>query len=184
MEPFDLTRAAAYGVVSALQEVYPALDFSIKWPNDILIGPCKLAGILIETLWSGGRLERAIVGVGLNVYDRPVLTGVPAARHPTCLADHVSLPNDEPTRLALLNRLLDGLSWGFSTLATGSVHRLRMLYDGKLYRLGQLTTFRIASDEAVCSAVVSGTQPAGELILRFAEGTQVFFEQKSLQWLD
>jgi BirA family biotin operon repressor/biotin-[acetyl-CoA-carboxylase] ligase len=184
LEPFDLTRAAAYGLVSALQDAYPGLDLSIKWPNDILIESNKLAGILIETLWSGGQLERSIVGIGLNLYECPALTGTPIARHPTCLADHISLPNDESTRLALLHSLLDGIGWGFNALTSGSAHRLRTLYDNKLYRLGQLTRFRCAPDDAVREAVVSGTKPAGELMLQFPEGSQAFFEQKTLQWLE
>jgi BirA family transcriptional regulator, biotin operon repressor / biotin---[acetyl-CoA-carboxylase] ligase len=39
----------------------------VKWPNDLVVDWKKLAGILIETKFSGPELVYAIVGVGLNV---------------------------------------------------------------------------------------------------------------------
>jgi BirA family biotin operon repressor/biotin-[acetyl-CoA-carboxylase] ligase len=42
-------------------------NFKIKWPNDIVIGNRKVAGILIETKIIQNKLLYAIVGVGVNV---------------------------------------------------------------------------------------------------------------------
>lgn len=39
---------------------------SVKWPNDIVVGSKKLAGILIETSIARSILEYVVVGVGLN----------------------------------------------------------------------------------------------------------------------
>jgi len=39
----------------------------IKWPNDILIGTRKIAGILIENSLVQDRIQRSIVGIGMNV---------------------------------------------------------------------------------------------------------------------
>lgn len=39
----------------------------IKWPNDVLVGDAKLAGILLESQLEGGRVAALVVGVGLNV---------------------------------------------------------------------------------------------------------------------
>jgi BirA family biotin operon repressor/biotin-[acetyl-CoA-carboxylase] ligase len=47
-----------------------APDLALKWPNDVLLGGRKLAGILIESTWAGEMLERVIIGVGLNVNTR------------------------------------------------------------------------------------------------------------------
>ncbi|HET9990336.1 MAG TPA: biotin--[acetyl-CoA-carboxylase] ligase [Kofleriaceae bacterium] len=48
--------ARAFGAAAAL-----------KWPNDVLVGTKKLAGILVETQSQGGRLDSVIVGVGVNL---------------------------------------------------------------------------------------------------------------------
>jgi len=39
----------------------------IKWPNDILAGGAKLAGILVESQASGAEAIYTVIGVGLNV---------------------------------------------------------------------------------------------------------------------
>lgn len=40
----------------------------IKWPNDILAGGDKLAGILVEVQAAGGGTAHAVIGVGVNVF--------------------------------------------------------------------------------------------------------------------
>jgi BirA family biotin operon repressor/biotin-[acetyl-CoA-carboxylase] ligase len=42
--------------------------FGIKWPNDILAGGAKLAGILVELQSAAGRAANAVIGVGVNVF--------------------------------------------------------------------------------------------------------------------
>ncbi len=42
--------------------------YGIKWPNDILAGGAKLAGILVEVQAAGGGAAHAVIGVGVNVF--------------------------------------------------------------------------------------------------------------------
>jgi BirA family biotin operon repressor/biotin-[acetyl-CoA-carboxylase] ligase len=39
----------------------------VRWPNDVLLGDAKCAGVLVETSWLGDRLGPVVVGVGLDV---------------------------------------------------------------------------------------------------------------------
>lgn len=39
----------------------------IKWPNDVFVKDKKIAGILIENLWSEGKNQKSIIGIGINV---------------------------------------------------------------------------------------------------------------------
>ena len=39
----------------------------IKWPNDILLNGRKVAGILVESVWSGEEVDCLVIGVGVNV---------------------------------------------------------------------------------------------------------------------
>jgi BirA family biotin operon repressor/biotin-[acetyl-CoA-carboxylase] ligase len=54
--------AAARGVERVLAEAQVFRRVEIKWPNDLLIGGKKLAGILVER-----RGEHVVVGLGINV---------------------------------------------------------------------------------------------------------------------
>ena len=40
----------------------------IKWPNDVLVDGCKLAGVLVEAQLRGSIVSSVVVGVGLNVH--------------------------------------------------------------------------------------------------------------------
>ena len=54
------------------------MKYSLKWPNDVLAGRQKLAGILLEAeAVPGGRLA-VVVGIGTNVVAAPEGTPTPA----------------------------------------------------------------------------------------------------------
>jgi BirA family biotin operon repressor/biotin-[acetyl-CoA-carboxylase] ligase len=40
---------------------------TLKWPNDLLVGDRKLAGVLAEAVTQDGRIRQVVVGIGLNV---------------------------------------------------------------------------------------------------------------------
>lgn len=45
-------------------------DLRLRWPNDLMIGPRKVGGILVEQ----GGPRTLLVGIGLNITNRPWLT--------------------------------------------------------------------------------------------------------------
>jgi BirA family biotin operon repressor/biotin-[acetyl-CoA-carboxylase] ligase len=65
--------AAGLALEAALRAVSgPAsLRFSLKWPNDVLAGAAKLAGILLEAEAIPGRGLTVVVGMGTNVIAAP-----------------------------------------------------------------------------------------------------------------
>jgi BirA family biotin operon repressor/biotin-[acetyl-CoA-carboxylase] ligase len=42
----------------------------LRWPNDLLIGPRKTGGILVESQSERGQLGFAVVGIGINVHQQ------------------------------------------------------------------------------------------------------------------
>ena len=56
---------AALAVVDSLQT--RGLIAQIKWPNDILLHGRKVAGILVESVWSGEEVDCLVIGIGMNV---------------------------------------------------------------------------------------------------------------------
>jgi BirA family biotin operon repressor/biotin-[acetyl-CoA-carboxylase] ligase len=80
--------AAGLALQAALQEVSgrqsrPAaglddMDFFLKWPNDVLAGDKKLAGILLEAEAVASDRLAVVVGIGTNVIAAPEGTPTPA----------------------------------------------------------------------------------------------------------
>ena len=80
--------AAGLSLESALQKVSiearlrsagsDPLKFSLKWPNDVLAGRQKLAGILLEAEAVAGNRLAVVVGIGTNVVAAPEGTPTPA----------------------------------------------------------------------------------------------------------
>src|SRR5262249_28071101 len=50
--------------------IWPSLEWSLKAPNDLYLGPSKVAGLLVEAV-SQGDSHRLIVGLGMNVLNHP-----------------------------------------------------------------------------------------------------------------
>jgi BirA family biotin operon repressor/biotin-[acetyl-CoA-carboxylase] ligase len=74
-----LTMLAACAVAAAASET-TGLPIRLKWPNDLISETGKVGGVLVEGSLVDGQVERAIVGIGLNVnQSRRALAGLPGA---------------------------------------------------------------------------------------------------------
>jgi BirA family biotin operon repressor/biotin-[acetyl-CoA-carboxylase] ligase len=63
---------ALYHAFSHHPELIFTDEFSIKPPNDLYLGPKKVAGLLIEVMsQGGGNHHKVIVGLGLNLFSHP-----------------------------------------------------------------------------------------------------------------
>ena len=115
----------------------------VKWPNDLYVGDCKLAGILIETRWRGTAPEWVAIGFGLNVSTPDVATATGL------------LPGT--TRLAALDRIVPALRRAAATS--------RHLSEPELsrWRARDLAVGRDVAEPA--PGLVQGISPAGELLL-------------------
>jgi BirA family transcriptional regulator, biotin operon repressor / biotin---[acetyl-CoA-carboxylase] ligase len=72
-----LPLLAGLGVAEGLQR-YPGVPVWLKWPNDVLIGDGKVAGILAERIDSP-RGPAVVIGIGINVHSEAGDLPVPSA---------------------------------------------------------------------------------------------------------
>jgi BirA family biotin operon repressor/biotin-[acetyl-CoA-carboxylase] ligase len=141
-------RAAELGFVAALglgdavaSLIPPLIPLNYKWPNDVLVGERKAAGILIETE-SGVRpapdapLEWMVLGMGVNVQSYPEDTEFPATslRYEGATEVTVEALLEAFSRFFLewVNRWLDdgfapvGAAWKARALGIGKKIRVRL----------------------------------------------------------
>jgi BirA family biotin operon repressor/biotin-[acetyl-CoA-carboxylase] ligase len=61
-----LPLIAGIAVAEAIEDCAP-VDCRLKWPNDVLIGGCKVAGVLLKATVAGGAVEWVVLGIGVNL---------------------------------------------------------------------------------------------------------------------
>jgi BirA family transcriptional regulator, biotin operon repressor / biotin---[acetyl-CoA-carboxylase] ligase len=91
---------AGVALIEAASAILPDPSaLSLKWPNDLLLGGAKCAGILVETsLASDGSLAWLSLGIGVNLAVAPALPDRPTAHFNAAEAP-------EPFACRLLERL-------------------------------------------------------------------------------
>src|SRR5256885_3881939 len=90
------------------------VDAGLKWPNDLVVGSRKLAGILSETQFEGSRARAVVVGLGLNVNWGERMAGTGLARQAVALDQ---LTGHEVDRRRVLVALLSALEDRYRALA-------------------------------------------------------------------
>ncbi len=93
-------QAAAWSLLAGVA-VFDAVagqggrNLQLKWPNDLMLGGAKLAGVLIDSaLTPAGMIDWLVIGTGVNIAAAPTLPDRPT----TCLAQHGAAPT--PATLA------------------------------------------------------------------------------------
>jgi BirA family biotin operon repressor/biotin-[acetyl-CoA-carboxylase] ligase len=64
-----LPLAAGLAAAGAIRTV-AGISIDLRWPNDLLIGPRKVGGILVESKILNGSADYVVVGIGINVHQR------------------------------------------------------------------------------------------------------------------
>lgn len=101
----ELTMAAALALRAAVLEV-AGVRASLKWPNDLLVGEKKLAGLLSESeLGADGSVAAIVIGIGCNVQ----WTGFPPEIAATATACNLEAGHDVAVA-AVLMAFLDHLA--------------------------------------------------------------------------
>ena len=163
------TFVASLALRDALEELGIG-DLALKWPNDLLLGGRKLAGILLEAPRPG----LLIVGIGVNL-------GVPPA--PDSLEEDALEPaglGGAVLPAALMNALAEAYATREHQLVTESFAATRTDWIAHAARLGERITVRTMTE--VRTGVFEDIDEAGHLVLGASDGRRtipaadVFFE--------
>lgn len=156
---------------------------SLKWPNDLLLGPSKLAGILAEAEVAAGAVSAVVVGLGLNANWPPRGPQLPAGA--VALNQAVGFDVD---RGRLLAAMLESLEERYAALSdvAGQVAQATE-YRRRCSTVGRLVRVELA-DETFTGTVADVT-PEGHLLVdigmclrRVTAGDVVHLREASRAW--
>ncbi len=148
----------------ALCEAFTAFGLAghrLRWPNDIMIGPAKLAGILVERF----RPTTAVVGLGINLDNRPETADPALAGHVARLTE---LLPATPPRAAVRDTVLTALRRAHGLLATDRADALVAGLSPYWRRLPVHVTLRPSGE--LVNGRFAGVDPTGRLLLESPAG--------------
>ncbi len=149
-----LSIVAGVAAVRALRAL-GAAEAALKWPNDLMLGDAKLAGILIER--SG---ERVVAGFGVNLAGAPAISG---------------------RKIASLGSLADLDPKAFAPIIAGSFARVlsawriadpvafAIAWMARAHPVGTSLEVHSGPGERI-SGMFDGIEPDGAMRLRLADG--------------
>lgn len=155
--PQTLALIAGLAVHETVGAVAPALaDLYLKWPNDLLVGEAKLAGILLER-----QRDAVVIGIGVNLARAPQVPD----RATVSLRDlGIDISRDQFAAY-LAARLRDAIDrWHF-----GEWPLLRQQWISRALPTGTLVSVR-DSDQGTIMGAFAGIDDDGVALLRLADG--------------
>jgi len=159
-----LSLAVGVAVAVALEKL-GVVGVGLKWPNDVLLGEGKLAGILVE-LSSERRGTLAVIGIGLNLQRPGAELPFPAA----ALADAL---NPLPDRHLILAELLAALAEVLDRFSGEGFPALQAAWQGRHAWQGQSARV-LVDDLTTVAGTCLGADSDGALLLATAAGTERF----------
>lgn len=155
--PQTLALVAGLAVHETVSSIAPGLaDLRLKWPNDVLVGEAKLAGILLER-----HGDAVVVGIGVNLAQAPV---VPDRATASLLMLGCAITRDA-FAADLSARFRDAVDrWHF-----GEWPLLRQQWIARALPTGTLVSVK-DSEHGVIVGAFAGIDENGVALLRLADG--------------
>lgn len=168
-----VSTAVGVGVCEGVRAA-TRLSVLVKWPNDLVVGDRKLAGILVESRSSAGDIV-AVAGVGLNL-------SWPEDRPPPDIEDIATSLRQEsersgldeiPSRAVVLERVVAGIERRYRQLVGGGGADVVTTAESLSSLVGRDVVLRLPTGEEE-RGMVTGLSVEGGLELSTASGQVTF----------
>lgn len=136
-----LTIMAAVALVEAIEN-QTGIEAEIKWPNDILIGGKKVAGILVELMAETDRIRCGILGIGIDVNLRRSQFPADLRDLATSLREVSGAPVDRPALAAAILKTLDRY---YSRLEISDFGPIARKWEDRCSTLGREVSIQVGS---------------------------------------
>ena len=161
-----LNQTIALGVRDFIS-TYVKKNVKIKWPNDIMVGDKKIAGILMQNSLHGDSIQHCVAGIGININQ----TSFQTAERPTSFA----LESDQTFDVELLLRkLCYFLESRYLQLRQKEFEQISANYHQHLFRLHEWQSYIRIADGSAFSGRLEGINTEGKLMLLTEGGMSIY----------
>lgn len=160
--PFLGTMVVSLAALDALKELAPEAPVWLKWPNDLYIDECKVAGILSETTTGSDGKCCIAVGLGVNLNlsaDEIAAIDKPAA----CVGDGKINPEKFASELAKYAQM-------YYIMGIAHSADLFELWRKRNDLVGMELVLELGNQQ-VAYGTATGIAPDGALVMRDAQGS-------------
>ena len=164
VEATQLTVASATALRRAVHQE-TGLDPQIKWPNDLLLGGRKVAGILTELYAELDHINHAILGIGVDVNLAPSDFPAELRKTATSLRAELGKPLSRPQLAVAILRELDR---DYTRLSQGGFPAVADEWETHCATIGNRVVIRVG-DREICGRAESLGED-GALLVRTEHG--------------
>jgi len=165
-----LPLLAGLGVAEGLQR-YPGVPVWLKWPNDVLIGDGKVAGILAERIDSP-RGPAVVIGIGINVHSKAGDLPVPSATSLALQASDAAL-GGPLSRTEVVRSCLTALGERYLSWQRGATdEELANSYRALSATIGRRVRVELVGGRPM-EGVATGVDSGGRLVVRTDSRVQI-----------
>jgi BirA family transcriptional regulator, biotin operon repressor / biotin---[acetyl-CoA-carboxylase] ligase len=143
---------------------------TLKWPNDVVVGERKVAGVLVERVETGPYPPAAVIGIGLNVSATAHELPVPTA---TSLSLEGARTTDRSVLARAVLRTLEGLLGDWQRCGGDAERGLLTAYMQACSTVGRRVSVALPAGGEVTGEAV-GVDAAGRLVVSTAAGARAF----------
>lgn len=151
----SLALVAGLALIEAADTAVPGAPLSLKWPNDLLLGGAKAAGILLERAG-----DRIVAGFGVNLSAAPRIEGraTAAFSSPARITPHAFAPLLAASFARVIGawRVADPVAFA-------------QAWEERAHRLDTPLTVHVGADELLAGRF-AGIDPDGALRLKLDDG--------------
>ena len=161
----------------AIRKTLEAFDIvaSIKWPNDIFVGDKKIAGVLVKNQIQAGKINKTVLGIGLNINQ----TDFPIERPITSIKREL---RRRKNIAEVFNLLYQNLDFYFDILVNQNFSLLKRQYLQHLYRKNAWNEYS-SKQLGRFSGNILGVNDHGQLELQTMDGAEHVFDMQTIRFL-
>jgi BirA family biotin operon repressor/biotin-[acetyl-CoA-carboxylase] ligase len=165
-----ISQAVSIALVKTLDEFN--IKAHVKWPNDIYIEDCKIAGVLIENSLKGTQIDNTIIGIGLNVNQ---------SNFDLTNATSMYLETGRKTSVEeVLRSFLMAFSLVWSSIENGHLEGVSPIYYKNMLGYKQMRKYE--DKNGVFIGIIESVNDQGKLVI-YRNGDLMEYDLKELKFL-